>query len=70
MTNIQKEIAGLSAAEKFELIDTLLESLESEQLPFTSEQSAELDRRVALHERSPSSAVPWEEVRSRLFKER
>ncbi|TMJ04977.1 MAG: addiction module protein [Alphaproteobacteria bacterium] len=30
------------------------------------EQKAELDRRIAEHERDPGSAIPWEVVRERL----
>lgn len=32
----------------------------------TTEQRAELDRRMAEHERDPSSSIPWEVVRARL----
>ena len=40
---------------------------ESEALPLTAEQEQEIDRRLAEHDRDPESAVPWEEVRQRLY---
>jgi putative addiction module component (TIGR02574 family) len=33
----------------------------------TDEQRAEIDRRLAEHDRDPGSAIPWEEGRARLF---
>ena len=68
MANLENEIPNLSAAEKFELIDLLWESLESDVISLTSEESAELDRRVSRYERNPSDVVPWEQVKARLFK--
>ena len=47
MSILQNEIGSLSAAEKFELIDVLWESLEGEIPALTNEQRAELDHRVA-----------------------
>jgi putative addiction module component (TIGR02574 family) len=68
MSNLQNEIGSLSAAEKFELLDVLWESLESDALALTDEQRAELDYRVAKHEENPSDVIPWEQVRVGLFK--
>lgn len=36
--------------------------------PLTDAQKAELDRRLAEHEADPDSAIPWQEVRERLYK--
>jgi putative addiction module component (TIGR02574 family) len=68
MSNLQSEIGSLSAAEKFELLDLLWESLESDALALTDEQRAELDHRVAKYEKNPSDVIPWEQVRAGLFK--
>ena len=68
MSNIQIEIGSLSAAEKFELLDVLWESLEAEAPALTDEQRAELDYRVARYEQNPSDVIPWEDVRAILFK--
>jgi len=36
-------------------------------LELTPEQSEELDRRLQEHVADPATAVPWEEVRKRLY---
>jgi putative addiction module component (TIGR02574 family) len=68
MSNLQNEIGNLSAAEKFELLDVLWESLEADPPPLTDDQRAELDYRVARYEQNPSNVIPWEQVRAGLFK--
>jgi putative addiction module component (TIGR02574 family) len=68
MSNLQNEIGSLSAAEKFELLDVLWESLEADIPALTHEQRAELDYRVAKYEGNPSDVIPWEQVRASLFK--
>ena len=68
MSNLQNEIGSLSAAEKFELIDVLWESLEADAPRLTDEQRAELDYRVAKYERNPSDVISWEHVRAGLVK--
>jgi putative addiction module component (TIGR02574 family) len=69
MSNLQNEIGNLSAAEKFELLDLLWESLEADAPPLTNEQRGELDYRVAKYEQNPSDVVPREQVRTDLFKQ-
>jgi putative addiction module component (TIGR02574 family) len=61
----------LPADERAELAMALWESLtdrerESE-LELSSDQQAELDRRWAEHVANPGSAIPWEEVRRKLY---
>jgi putative addiction module component (TIGR02574 family) len=68
MSNLQNEIGSLSAAEKFELLDVLWESLEADTPALTDEQRAELDYRVAKYEQNPSDVISWEQVRAGLFK--
>jgi len=70
MSILQNEIGSLSAAEKFELIDVLWESLEGEIPALTNEQRAELDHRVARYAQNPSDVIPWDQVRTGLFKKR
>jgi putative addiction module component (TIGR02574 family) len=70
MSNLQNEIGALSAAEKFELLDALWESLEAESLPLTNEQRAELDYRAARYRENPADVIPWEQVRADLHKGR
>lgn len=68
MSNLQKEIGNLSAAERFELLDALWESLEADAPLLTDAQRAELDYRVAKYEQNPSDVIPWEHSRAGLSK--
>jgi putative addiction module component (TIGR02574 family) len=65
------ELLKLPAAERVEIALALWDSLEDAELdalvPLTEEQKAELDRRLAEHERNPGSAIPWEQVRRDLL---
>ena len=68
MSNLQNEIGSLSAAEKFELLDVLWESLEADSASLTDAQRAELNYRIARHEQNPADVIPWQQVRAGLFK--
>jgi putative addiction module component (TIGR02574 family) len=68
MSDLRTQIESLSAAEKAELLDAVWESLEADALSLTDEQRAELDYRIARHEKNPSDVIPWEQVRAGLFK--
>ena len=68
MSNLQNEIGSFSAAEKFELLDSLWESLEGDAPPLTEAQRTELDYRIARYERKPSEVIPWEQVRTGLLR--
>jgi len=60
-----EEIEKLSVAERVQLAEEIWDSIAAtpEQLPLTEAQRQELDRRLALLEREPARATPWEEVR-------
>jgi len=68
MSNLRNEIGNLSAAEKFELLDVLWESLEADELSLTDGQRGELDYRMGEYECNPDAVIPWEQVRAGLFK--
>lgn len=68
MSNFHQEIRSLSATEKFELLDELWESLESDPPALTEEQRAELDHREAAYRQNSSAALPWEQVKAGLLK--
>jgi len=68
MSDLQNEIGNLSAAEKFDLLDALWESLEADELCLTDAQRDELDHRLIQYERNPDEVIPWEQVRAGLFK--
>jgi len=64
---LMQDLLKLPAAERREIAQELLESLEESDLPpLTPEQLEEIDRRLEEHRRDPSTAIPWEEVRDRL----
>ena len=66
------DLLRLPVPERLELAMALWDSIAEpelqEQLPLTEAQKAELDRRLAEHDRDPSRAIPWEEVQRRLDK--
>ena len=70
MANISlAELLKLSVPERIQLAEDLWDSIaaEPEALPpLTDAQRAEIERRLAEHDRDPTSAIPWEEVRARL----
>jgi putative addiction module component (TIGR02574 family) len=68
MSNLHDEIANLSTAQKFELLDVLWASIESDAPARTGEQRSKLDDRVAAYKRNPLDVVSWEQVRAGLLK--
>jgi putative addiction module component (TIGR02574 family) len=58
------EILRLPEDERWQLVAEVRDSLPDDDLDFslTAEQDAELDRRIAEHEKDPSRAIPWEQV--------
>lgn len=66
--SLKAEHLKLTAEERIELAMDLWDSIAPEDMPpLTLEEIAELERRLAEHQRDPGSAVPWEEVRARLW---
>jgi putative addiction module component (TIGR02574 family) len=64
------ELLQLSPAERIQLAEELWDSVAAspDSMPgLTQEQIAECERRLAEHDRDPSTALPWEEVRTRLW---
>jgi putative addiction module component (TIGR02574 family) len=58
----------LTPEERIQLAEDLWDSITPEEMPpLTEEQMAEMDRRLAEHEKDPGRASPWEEVRARLW---
>ena len=68
MSALREQIANLTAAEKAELLDEVWQSLEADALMLTDAQHAELDSRIERLEQNPADVIPWEKVRSDLFK--
>jgi putative addiction module component (TIGR02574 family) len=64
------DLAALTPEEKLELIDDLWGSLRPEDFALTSEQQAELDRRLEKLDREGPVGTPWETVRAEMSRSR
>ena len=63
------DFSQLSVEERIQLVADICESLVHEDpavADYSAEELAEIDRRIAEHERDPTSAIPWEDVRAGL----
>ena len=72
MTSRLPQFAGLSLAEKLQLLEDLWNDIAEspEKLPFPEWQREELDRRRKDFEAKPDSCVSWEEVKRRMHDSR
>jgi putative addiction module component (TIGR02574 family) len=64
------ELLKLSPAERIQLAQDLWDSVAAspERMPaLTAAQLTEIERRLIEHARDPAAAIPWEEVRARLW---
>jgi putative addiction module component (TIGR02574 family) len=59
-------IDRLGVEERLDLVEQIWDSLAADNaaVPLTDTQRAELDRRIADHDRSPDDVVSWENVKS------
>lgn len=67
---VSTEYMKLSVSERIQLVEDIWDSIVAEApatVGLSQAQKAELHRRVDAHRADPSSAVPWEQVRSKLF---
>ncbi len=60
------EIVRLTPPERLALIAQLWDSLENEQLPLTSGQEAELERRLASLDEDRRNGVTWASLKAEL----
>ena len=60
------EIVRLTPPERLALIAQLWDSLEHEQLPLTSAQEAELERRLSSLDEDRSKGVTWASLKAEL----
>jgi putative addiction module component (TIGR02574 family) len=70
MSALREQIASLTADEKADLLDEVWQSLEADAVALTDAQRSELDVRIERLEKNPSDVVPWEQVKSELFKQK
>ena len=70
MTAVLENYKSLPVPERIRLVGDIWDSIAddtAEEVPFSEAQAAEMERRVEGHLADPSSGVPWEEVRRKLF---
>ncbi len=62
------QLRRLPLDKRIELVEVLLDSIESEAGPFpiAEEFADELDRRYQAHVADPASSIPWETVRAEM----
>jgi putative addiction module component (TIGR02574 family) len=60
------EITRLSPEERLNLIGQLWDSLNDGDIPLTSKQKSELERRLSSLKKDREQAITWEELRSEL----
>jgi putative addiction module component (TIGR02574 family) len=61
-----EELARLTPPERLALISQLWDSLEADQLPLTTAQQAELDRRLDRLEQDRRDGITWAELKAEL----
>jgi putative addiction module component (TIGR02574 family) len=68
-TNPLSEILKLSVSERIQLVEDNWDSIaaETDTLPLTDAERAELDRRLADAEANPGVGTPWEDLKARLL---
>ena len=72
MSNLFEEAKKLPVSQRIELVEEIWDSIAEEEpssLALSADEWEELDRRVAAHKADPSTAVSWEKVRGKLFKD-
>jgi putative addiction module component (TIGR02574 family) len=64
------EVLQLPIAERIRLVEAIWDSIaeESDAVPLTDAQRAELDRRLAEHEADPDDVAPWEDIKASITK--
>jgi putative addiction module component (TIGR02574 family) len=64
------ELRTLSPAEKLSLVTEVWDALasNSEDIPLTTEQIAEVERRLEEYRKNPDLGSSWEEVKARILR--
>jgi putative addiction module component (TIGR02574 family) len=66
MSDLAPELARLSPRQRLDLIESLWESLEDEDVPVTDAQRAELDRRIAGFDQDQEHNISWDQLKAEL----
>jgi len=71
MHDIAADYMKLSISERIQLVEDIWDSIALEapdSFELSEDQKADLHRRAAAHHADPASAIPWEQVRIKLFR--
>ncbi|ROH89667.1 addiction module protein [Stagnimonas aquatica] len=71
MNSLRPDYRSLPISERIELVEDIWDSIAEETalpIALSDSQRAELHRRFAAHQADPTSSIPWEQVRAKLFK--
>jgi putative addiction module component (TIGR02574 family) len=63
-------IRALSVSERLALVEAIWDTItdETDSIPLTEAQRAELDRRIAASKANPNEGATWDEVKARLLR--
>ncbi|HRQ63707.1 MAG TPA: addiction module protein [Xanthomonadaceae bacterium] len=70
MSQPKPDFSQLSISERIQLVEDIWDSIVAENpaaVQLSDGQRQEIRRRLEDHDAEPSSAIPWEQVRSELF---
>ncbi|MFZ2124365.1 MAG: addiction module protein [Rhodoferax sp.] len=71
MNATPRDFKTLPLSERIQLVEDIWDSIAEETAAtpfFVAEDVAEFHQRLAAHQKEPASSVPWDEVRTQLFK--
>lgn len=71
MNTATQDYRALPVSERIQLVEDIWDSIEEDTrapLPLSADARAELYRRMEGHRADPSSSIPWEQVRTALFR--
>jgi putative addiction module component (TIGR02574 family) len=72
MSQPHPDFRSLSVAERIQLAEDIWDSIVTEKpdsVVLTAAQRQEISARVQAHDLDPSTALPWDQVRSELFQQ-
>lgn len=67
MNTILEEVQKLSVSERIQLVEDIWDSMPPFSPALSQEVVDELHRRYEEHRQDPSTSIPWQQVRARLF---
>jgi len=73
MSTIIEDVKKLPISLRIQLVEDIWDSIAAESpasLSLTDTERDELHRRKDAHKDDPSSSIPWEKIRSKLFNEK